>query len=207
MKSTILVILFSMTGLINAGYFYNVSGEDWSGKCLNGSAQSPIDIPASLFRDPKSAIYNPLLHGADVQTKLEFSTNLDFHASYGVIRNKTIDNTDPNTIKLYFEQGSLVLVDELDRIKIFQILQMHFHAPAEHTFNNQTEHYDLELHIVHKRFDETQANELAVLGIFFDTRVGLGNVSNPFIQSLNLQALNNNSKLNIILISPSSCHR
>ncbi len=119
MNNMIFLLLSLSLTYIQCSYYYTASGDDWGGKCMNGSAQSPIDIPASLFRDPQSTIYNPLLHGADISTKLEFNANLDFHASYGVIRNKTVDNSDPNTIKLYFEQGSLVLVDELGRVKIF----------------------------------------------------------------------------------------
>ena len=46
--------------------------------------------------------------------------------------------------------GSLVLKEGPDDIKIYEALQMHFHAPAEHTFSGKR--YDLELHIVHQRY-------------------------------------------------------
>lgn len=82
---------------------------------------------------------------------------------------------------------------------------MHFHSPAEHTLNGNTKHYDLELHIVHRRYnvldselrrlqnatgnttevDESHNKLLAVLAIFFDVEAG-GNVTNEFIEDLNL---------------------
>jgi carbonic anhydrase len=31
--------------------------------------------------------------------------------------------------------GSLVFMSEDESVKIYEALQMHFHAPAEHTFN------------------------------------------------------------------------
>lgn len=79
-------------------------------------------------------------------------------------------------------------------LRIFQVKQFHFHAPSEHTFNNRTDHHDLELHIVHQRWDEDYQNELAVLGIFFDIDEG-GNETNPFIESLNIANMNNDTGL------------
>lgn len=52
------------------------------------------------------------------------------------------------------------------------------HAPSEHTFDG--EHYDLELHIVHKHVRE---NKFAVLAVFFDVEKG-GSTTNDFISSL-----------------------
>ena len=57
---------------------------------------------------------------------------------------------------------------------------MHIHAPSEHTFNG--EHYDVELHLVHRNFED---NSLAVAAIFFDEKEG-GNIENAFIDSLEL---------------------
>jgi len=93
-----------------------MQGEDWTGKCEKGVLQSPIDIPAHLFLD-KSAVHtflNDHLHGTDILVKLEYSSCLDFFASYSPFENKTIDFSDPNTIKIFHSSGSLVLLDELD---------------------------------------------------------------------------------------------
>ena len=47
-------------------------------------------------------------------------------------------------------------------------------------------HYDLELHIVHSNYEQT---ELAVIGIFFDVDEG-GDEENDFIKSLSLNKIN-----------------
>ena len=64
----------------------------------------------------------------------------------------------------------------------FRPLELHFHAPSEHTVDGSL--YDLELHIVHTTVDES-GNEAAgaVLGVFFDVKEG-GNEENAFIDSL-----------------------
>lgn len=87
---------------------------------------------------------------------------------------------------------------------------MHFHAPAEHTFDYGRKQYDLELHIVHRRYNMLDNNVvepriqsadgsvnnndhnklLTVLAIFFDIEHG-GNQKNEFIEALNLQNLKN----------------
>ena len=68
--------------------------------------------------------------------------------------------------------------DEEDEMELFKVLQMHFHAPSEHTVDGK--HYDLELHIVHQIYGST---DLAVLGIFFDVEDG-GNHTNEFIEEI-----------------------
>ena len=83
--------------------------------------QSPIDIPAVLYRNRLAGVVNEVLHGDDIYTKIEFNRNLDFFASYGNIVNKTIANSDRTTIKVDFEKGSLVFVDEDDAITIFEV--------------------------------------------------------------------------------------
>lgn len=52
------------------------------------------------------------------------------------------------TVGSYFK-----LRDESNTFKEFVPLQLHFHAPSEHTFNGK--HYDLELHIVNANTDKT----------------------------------------------------
>ena len=61
---------------------------------------------------------------------------------------------------------------------------MHIHAPSEHTFDGK--HYDLELHLVHRKFG---TNILGVLALFFDVKAG-GNEENDFIASLKLEVHN-----------------
>lgn len=61
----------------------------------------------------------------------------------------------------------------------FKPLQMHFHAPSEHTIDGK--HMDLELHIVHTYKDTGGLG--AVLGIFFDMEHG-GATDNLFIEEM-----------------------
>jgi carbonic anhydrase len=93
-----------------------------------------------------------------------------------VIENK-LDTIITNFIA---KSGSnLKLRDEdVDKTKEFVPLQLHFHAPSEHTFNGK--HYDLELHIVNANTDVTQ---LSVLGILFDVEDG-GSSPNWFIDQV-----------------------
>jgi carbonic anhydrase len=44
----------------------------------------------------------------------------------------------------------------------YELLQLHFHAPSEHTIEGV--HYPVEMHLVHK----SSQGELAVLGVFFE---------------------------------------
>jgi carbonic anhydrase len=61
----------------------------------------------------------------------------------------------------------LNLNDESGKSKSFVPLQLHFHAPSEHTFNGK--HYDLEMHIVNANSDKSA---LSVIGILFDVKAG-----------------------------------
>ena len=63
--------------------------------------------------------------------------------------------------------GSLAFWDENEVLKIYKLVQMHFHAPSEHTFNGV--HYDMELHLVHRNFED---NSLAVAAVYFDKAEG-----------------------------------
>ena len=59
----------------------------------------------------------------------------------------------------------------------YDALQFHFHAPSEHTIDEELR--DLELHIVHIKNDGN-LTKLSVLAIFFDVEKG-GGETNDFI--------------------------
>ena len=105
---------------------------------------------------------------------LEISTNQT------VENNVLIDNQQNTIITTFMKTvGSfLKLTDETNKIKEYVPLQLHFHAPSEHTFNGK--HFDLELHIVNANTDKSQ---LSVIGILFDVENG-GNQSNWFIEQV-----------------------
>ena len=58
------------------------------------------------------------------------------------------------------------LTDRFGLKKDFEFLQMHFHAPSEHSIDG--EYFDAELHFVHNR----SATEFAVIGVLFDVKAG-----------------------------------
>ena len=103
--------------------------------------------------------------------------------------NAVIDNQQGTIITTFLSTVGTYLKlrdEDADKTKEFAPLQLHFHAPSEHTFNGK--HYDLELHIVNANTDKSQ---LSVIGILFDVEDG-GNSTNWFID----QVLQNGTNLN-----------
>jgi len=60
-----------------------------------------------------------------------------------------------HTIQVNYDKGSSITVDG----KEYHLLQFHFHTPSEHTVGSQ--HFDTEMHLVHKSDD----GKLAVVGV------------------------------------------
>lgn len=50
--------------------------------------------------------------------------------------------------------------------EVFQFLQLHFHAPSEHTVDGFR--FPLEVHFVHQRWGSSGTDDLAVIGILFN---------------------------------------
>ena len=69
-----------------------------------------------------------------------------------------------NTQLVNFNEGQLDLVRGDRSQNAFVPIGLHFHTPSEHTFYG--EHFDLELHIVHKYKENGKLG--AVLGIMFE---------------------------------------
>ena len=73
------------------------------------------------------------------------------------VENNIVIDNKPDTIITNFLQtvGTYLRLrdEDKDATKEFVPLQLHFHAPSEHTFNGK--HYDLELHIVNANTDKT----------------------------------------------------
>ncbi len=100
--------------------------------CSQGQSQSPINLK---WTSPKEG------------GKLEFA----YHDS----KLKVIDNG--HTLQFNYEQGSKVSINGEE----YDLLQMHFHTPSEHTISNKS--YPLEVHFVHK----DALGRLAVVGVMF----------------------------------------
>ncbi|NQW19702.1 MAG: carbonic anhydrase family protein [Chloroflexi bacterium] len=106
--------------------------------CVDGSAQSPIDVRDTVITDLQdiSFHYNPAV--------LAISNNgHTIQASYG--------KTDQG-------DGGYMIVDGQE----FLLLSFHFHRPSEHTVNGH--HAAMEMHLVHKADDGT----LAVVGVLIE---------------------------------------
>ncbi len=68
-----------------------------------------------------------------------------------------------HTVEVEYDSGSYVTYDG----RSYQFKQFHFHTPSEHMVNS--EHYAMEMHIVHTLEKEGQEEpEYLVIGVFFD---------------------------------------
>lgn len=113
--------------------------------CSDGQTQSPINLK-----------WNKPEEGG----KLEFA--------YKDSNLKVIDNG--HTLQFNYEQGSKVSINGEE----YDLLQMHFHTPSEHTIANKS--FPLEVHFVHK----DALGRLAVVGVMFKE----SKVNDPTIDAL-----------------------
>ncbi|MBI1743482.1 carbonic anhydrase family protein [Candidatus Acetothermia bacterium] len=100
--------------------------------CSSGKAQSPINIVDSVAT--KQNLRDIVFHYEP--TKLHLLNN-------------------GHTLELEYEEGSSI---EIDGTK-YGLVQLHFHAPSEHTINGRQ--FDMEMHLVHK----SASGNLAVIGV------------------------------------------
>lgn len=113
---------------------YGYEGNDWLDTCKTGLKQSPINIPVSIARtrEEERAIKN--------------SSDLELEIVYQNPTNLTVLNTG-TTFKSDVKVGDITFWNQDNKSEEYKVLQFHFHAPSEHTFDGA--HYDLEMHIVH----------------------------------------------------------
>ena len=100
--------------------------------CSAGKAQSPINLVDSVAI--KQNLRDIVFHYEP--TKLHLLNN-------------------GHTLELEYEEGSSI---EIDGTK-YGLVQLHFHAPSEHTINGRQ--FDMEMHLVHKSAN----GSLAVIGV------------------------------------------
>jgi len=131
-------------GTATWGYTGSIGPSNWGSLdpayavCGSGEEQSPINL-----QNPKSA-------------DLNFSVNYQSFSP-------TIKNTG-KTIQIDCPSGSTLTLDG----KTFDLIQFHFHAPAEHTRNTKV--LPMEVHLVHGLKDANgNIVELAVIGVFIDS--------------------------------------
>lgn len=128
--------------------------------------QSPIDIPLPDSPEGRDAF---------VQAQ-----QMEMLLYQGLIY-EVLEFVDEGSIKVNTDKGVLAFLEADGSLAEYDLLEFHFHAPAEHSFNGHL--YDLELHLVHKsRADPTQ---LGVVAVFFDRSAG--DQENEFIRDLGVR--------------------
>lgn len=101
--------------------------------CSAGHSQSPVNITRTTFTPT-------------------YSVRADYQSAESCVTNTG------RTIMAVPPKGSTVQISGAE----FSLLQMHFHAPSEHTLNGQE--YPAEVHFVHR----DASGKLAVIGAFID---------------------------------------
>jgi carbonic anhydrase len=120
--------------------------------CADGSAQTPIDIV-----DP-----NPVNLADPV-----------FTYTPGIV---TIHNNG-HTVQADATPGGVLRVDSRE----FPLVQLHFHAPSEHTINGES--VPVEMHFVHK----TATDEIAVVGVMVSQSDSDNAAWTPFVDALGVE--------------------
>ncbi|KAF9274579.1 hypothetical protein BGZ68_000523 [Mortierella alpina] len=156
-----LTITFAVTSLIAAAFAAparwtygpdNAGPQHWGdlsplyAKCKTGQQQSPIDLitekPNVRFVSRAIEHNYQVLHRATASWIKGFAVQVDLPQF----------NTSTD--------ASWIVLDG----KRYDLINLHFHSPAEHRVKNY--YYDAELHMVHKASD----GEVAVIGIFYEVR-------------------------------------
>ena len=141
---------------------YTLNGADWAdGSCSSGIRQSPINIDTGYL----------ILENDDISI-----TAMADDISSGTIGNEAgaLDELKCNYT------GGNVTYSSRNETAQFNLLQFHFHAPAEHTINNQT--FDLCLHNVFQ--NANGSGQFLVIGILWELDTNAPD--DDFITSLNL---------------------
>lgn len=124
----------------------------WTGTCVKGHHQSPInlDIPphADQISPNSSKAAGPLV------------PRYPRFIKGGV----TVENTGHGSPQINFPEQFSIQVNNQQ----FRLLQVHFHTPSEHTFNGK--HFPAEAHLVHQNPETGERIVVAVM-----IRTGLGN--------------------------------
>lgn len=120
--------------------------------CADGSAQTPIDIVSPTGEDLENPVFT-------------------YAAGDAVITN------NGHTIQAVSADGNTVTVDGVAST----LLQMHFHAPSEHTIEGVQ--YDAEMHFVHKAAD----GALTVVGVMIAEGAADNAAWAPYVDALTTQ--------------------
>ena len=124
-------------------------GDNWAtGACATGQRQSPIDIVTSVVETTDLTL--------DTK-KIGAFTDVPVHIADHAVKAVPKDVSNKKFTAFTDDDGTE---------GNYNFIQMHFHAPSEHTVDSI--HYDAEIHFVHAKSD----TELLVIGVFFDVLDG-----------------------------------
>jgi len=149
---------------------YDEHGSDWTGTCASGLYQSPIDFSDVVGPCDKSMIFD-----------LSFDSGTSSIKMYD----------DGVTFKSLYTGSSLFASDVNGVLTGYQSVNIHFHAPSEHTIEGVQ--YALELHILHSITSQFAAKgqtsyTYGAVSILFEEDSSAS--ANPFITALQLGSLN-----------------
>lgn len=119
----------------------------WGGLCSTGTSQSPIHIPHQHTRHNKHILRIHYQDTITQPTSLVVSNN--GHGSPQI-------SGFPSNYSFFYQEESK------SPGQTFQLIQIHFHTPSEHTFGDDRKHYAMEAHLVHQN---TSNGALAVLAV------------------------------------------
>jgi len=123
---------------------YGKHGQDWVlGKCGSRARQSPIDVPGNFLAEPPAVGQKGVLP-VRYQVETEFLVANNGHCIH-------VDVEDEGLGGLTFENAW------------YNLLAVNLHAPGEHTLAGGRP--QLELHLVHKRYD---SDALAIIAVPFE---------------------------------------
>ncbi|CAL5225822.1 g8601 [Coccomyxa viridis] len=186
-------------------YNYASDGSDWKGFCLNGTAQSPIDLPgknaSSLSALNSTITFGSVTAVGNAVLRLEVDE---------------VELISGNWTKSGFsipvcgsDIGCLMTPNPTDVQRITpNISNLHFHANSEHTRDGQ--YYGAEAHLVTSILMNGTA-KLVVFGVWMDLS---GNQTNPLYEKLqpyvdmskgpNCEPIPNNIMFNLTNLFPAN---
>ena len=156
--------LLAATAFAAGDIDYTQNGLNWGEThdlCDTGVEQSPIDL-TTTGTTPSD----------DMNLLLENYTDFKIDADHPELKR------EDGSVYVPMTEGDFTLTFPDGSVHNMEALQLHFHAPSEHTVDGVL--YDLEVHFVHLYEDGSLG---AVIGVFFDREAG-GNEDNAFLNGL-----------------------
>jgi len=125
------------SGTHSVRWSYEFEGQDWTGECSRGRNQSPIDFSNSPKRNSRAVAdgkafeisYPKVIHGCTIEN--------NGHGSPQINMPKVLSSQPGSEHHPYVSLNG----------HTYNLVQVHFHCPSEHSFEGY--HGDVEAHLVH----------------------------------------------------------